>query len=121
MGMGFAPTEEPAPPGRHSAYAGCHWLQRIDYDGRPCGLEVYQWQPNAKRWCRPNEYAQDRNVSLQGYEYVAACPTPAFPDELKAVERAMEFLKGTSFAEEADYQTVKRLVGEHLFTTPKKA
>jgi hypothetical protein len=63
--------------------AGFHFLQRVDFDGRTCGLEVYQWQPNAKKWCRCNEYASDRDLVLEDYVYDSPCPLPISLRDLK--------------------------------------
>lgn len=90
---GYAPSTEPVPPSYHVGMAGHHWVERIDYDGRSCGLEVYQWQPSVKKWCRPNEYAQDRDVDLTGYRYVAVCPTPMFEEEAEEVKKIFDDLQ----------------------------
>jgi hypothetical protein len=115
----------PVPPGFHTGHAGFHYLQRIDYDGRPCGLEIYQWQPTAKLWCRPNEYARGRDLELIGYRYVATCPTPPFAEELESAERMLKYLKGKISAKNTpqtrlDFDVFQRLVREHLFVLPKK-
>lgn len=63
-------------------------MERVDYDGRATGLEVYQWQPQAKLWCRPNEYACGLDLELIGYRYVGPCKRPLFQqekDDLKAL------------------------------------
>lgn len=118
---GASPVTPPAPPGYHFARAGFHFLQRIDYDGRSCGLEVYQWQPGAKLWCRPNEYSSGRDLDLIGYEYVAVCPTPPFVDELESVKRVLSHLKHNVPEDlQADLETFRRLVSEHLMTHPQR-
>lgn len=112
---GQSPTEMPRPAGFHVGHAGFHFLERIDYDGRPCGTEVYQWQPSAELWCRPNEYAQGRNLDLIGYRYVAACPLPPFADEVQAAGRALKKLEAkVDPADQADFEVLKRLFHEHL-------
>lgn len=90
---GRAPSTMPVPPSYHIGMAGVHWMERIDYDGRPCGLEVYQWQPSEKLWCRPNEYSSGRDLELIGYRYVAPCPTPMFDEEAKEVKKIFDDLQ----------------------------
>lgn len=82
------------PPGHHIGMAGCHWVKQVDYDGRSLGsLEVYQWQPFAKQWCRPNEYAMDRNLDLVHYVWVAPCPLPVTPQEYAEVKATLTKIK----------------------------
>jgi len=98
---GQAPTKKPVPRGFHIGYAGFHFLERIDYDGRPCGLEVYQWQPQAELWCRPNEYACGRDLELINYRYVAPCPLPRTEEQKQKLDAifsdlALRFKSGNS-------------------------
>lgn len=81
------------PPRRHLHRAGWHFVERIDYDGRTCGLEVYQWQPQAQKWCRPNEYASNRDIDLVNYRWVAECHLPLFPDEIEPVQAVLEDMR----------------------------
>ena len=117
-------TEIPLlPPLKEQGYARHHWVERIDYDGRGCGLEVYQWQPHARMWCLPNRYAQGdfSNTDLKGYRYVAICPTPPFEEEVEVVHKLLkEFGKNLRPEQKADFEAFKQLVGEHLFVHPKK-
>lgn len=114
------------PPGHHIQYAGCHWVRRMDYDGHPGGLEVYQWQPGAQKWCRVNEYAQDRDLELLGYVYVALCPMPPFEEEVeearKAYDHAVKQAVASLQGEQLRYmETLSRLINEHVFNVhPKK-
>lgn len=122
---GYAPTEMPVPPSYHVGRAGCHWMERIDYDGRPCGLEVYQWQPGAKKWCLPNQYAQDRDLELIGYRYVAPCPTPMFEQEAEEVKEIFDdlelrFVSGNSVPvtkasiDQKQYEKLRRLFYDYV-------
>lgn len=67
---------EPIPPGCHKNYAGHHWLERIDIDGRRCGLTVLQWNPKAQKWTFSNMVATDSYIDTRGWVYVAECPLP---------------------------------------------
>lgn len=73
------------PPKRHCKNAGIHWVEQVDYDGRGCGLEVWQWQPGIQKWCRPNDYARNNDRDLIHYRWIAVCPTPAFKEEVEEV------------------------------------
>ena len=65
------------PPSKYLKHAGCHWVERLNGDGFGMGLEVYQWQPSSKKWCRPNEYdTYGMEVDLSGYKWIAECPYP---------------------------------------------
>lgn len=88
-GRGSAPL---VPPKHHFYRAGHHWVQKIDYDGRGLGLEVYQWQPASQKWCRPNEYACGLDRELVDYVWVAPCHMPLFPDEVEGVKAVLEDL-----------------------------
>lgn len=87
------------PPKRYLKYGYHHWVERIDYDGRSQGLEVYQWQSGVQKWCRPNEYASGRDVDLVYYRWVALCPTPPFKEEVEDVQKIIERVR-LSFAED---------------------
>lgn len=91
--LGHAPKEKPVPPGYLSQYAGYHWLRRIDFDGRPDGLYVFQWQPQAQLWCRPNEYACGLDLDLIGYEYLSPCPLPLDVEEKDELRKVMDDLE----------------------------
>jgi hypothetical protein len=105
----------PVPPGIHLQRAGFHFLHQLDYDGRAGGLEVYQWQPNAKRWCRCNEYASDRDLTLDDYEYVAPCPLPITLDELKTKLKAMDEHHDTKgFIPTNDWNQLVQLIRENI-------
>lgn len=75
------------PPAHHIGLAGHHWVQYVDFDGRPCGSKVLQWQPVARRWCLPDDYARGNDFNVTSYEYVAPCPMPLFPDDLERLQR----------------------------------
>ena len=117
------PTEIPLlPPASEQPYARHHWVERVDYDGHGCGLEVYQWQPHARKWCLPNRYAQGdiSDVELKGYRYVAICPTPPFAEEVEEARKLLkEFEQHLRPEQKERFETLKRLIGEHLFTLPK--
>lgn len=104
------------PPKSQMGYANHHWVRRIDFDGRPCGLEVYQWQPSAQKWCLPNEYACNRDKDLAGYSYVALCPTPPFAEEVEIVRQIVGKIPTAS----QDHDTFHRLIREHLYVLPKE-
>lgn len=87
------------PPMRYRNFAYCHWVQAVDYDGRGQGLEVYQWQASAKKWCRPNEYDTGRDLDLVGYRWVALCPAPPFKEEVQDVQKIIQRVR-LSFAED---------------------
>ena len=112
------PTEIPLlPPSHELRYAGIHWVERMDYDGRGTGLEVWQWQPETQKWCRPNDYARGNDHELKGYRYVAVCPMPMFPDELKSVEKIVKLIKGKIPPELGeDYKTFKRFIEPFLIS-----
>ncbi len=86
------------PPQRYKGMAFHHWVERIDYDGRACGLEVYQWQPGVQKWCYPNQYACGQDKELVHYRWVALCPIPPFKEEVADVQKIIERLR-QSFAE----------------------
>ncbi|WJJ54953.1 hypothetical protein [Xanthomonas phage RTH11] len=87
------------PPMKYRQMGYSHWVERIDYDGRSCGLEVYQWQAHAGKWCRPNEYASGRDLDLVNYRWVALCPNPPFKEEVEEVQQIIQRLR-LSFAED---------------------
>ncbi len=73
----MAGNANPVPRGNHVRYAGAHWLELCDSDGHRHGLEVFQWQPQAQRWCRPNQYATIHgDVDLSRYVYVGPVSLP---------------------------------------------
>lgn len=117
-------TEIPLlPPLREQARANHHWVERIDYDGRACGLEVYQWQPHARKWCLPNCFAQggSSDKDLKGYRYVAICPTPPYPEEVTVVQKLLkQFGKNLKPDMKEDFETFKRVIGEQIFVHPQK-
>ena len=61
------------PSARRINYAGHHWLTRVDYDGHRCGSIVLQWQPQARRWCLPDDYARGNDFDVSSYEYLSPC------------------------------------------------
>jgi len=111
--MSGLPKEPPVPPGRHIGFAGFHFLQRVDYDGRTQGLEVYQWQPTAKKWCRCNEYASDRDLDLADYVYEAPCPIPITLGEVKGQADLIDsqFVAASAFLSETFVEEWKTLYG----------
>lgn len=109
------------PPKRYLKFGYCHWVQRIDYDGRPQGLEVYQWQASAQKWCRPNEYSSGRDIDLIHYEWVALCPTPPFKHEVQDVQAILAKLRvsvesGDSHhrISRADFEKVALMFAENI-------
>ncbi len=81
------------PPKRFLRFAYNHWVQRLDYDGHACGLEVYQWQPNAQKWCLPNQYACGSDKDLCGYVWMGICPTPAHTQETDEILALLKTIK----------------------------
>lgn len=81
------------PPKSHIHRGGVHWVERIDYDGRSQGLEVYQWQPSAQKWCRINEYDTGGDLELVNYRWVAVCPMPVFKEEYLEVKATLEKIR----------------------------
>lgn len=116
-GRVVTPPKGLVPPGKERFYAKHHWVTRVDVDGRTCGLEVYQWQPGTQRWCRPNEYASERDLELEGYRYIAVCPTPPFEQELAVFDEILNELRTTVVLTRMPPERRElffRLIGEHL-------
>lgn len=88
------------PPKGYKGMSFHHWVERIDYDGRSCGLEVYQWQPGVQKWCYPNQYACGLDKDLVNYRWVALCPIPPFKQEVQEVQEIIQRLRN-SFAEDS--------------------
>jgi len=67
---------EPIPPMTYLKRADHHWLEKIDYDGSPCGLIVLQWNPIARRWSHSDHVGTGLYVNTVGWKYIAHCPLP---------------------------------------------
>lgn len=107
------------PPKRHLNFAYHHWVERVDCDGHRCGLEVWQWQPRAKMWCKPNDYARGNDHALSDYVYIGLCPTPPFAPEAAEARRAFEaLLQGHTWDTIAgkDRDSLERLIREHILS-----
>jgi hypothetical protein len=75
-------TDIPLFPKRADLRKALHyWVEFIDIDGRGTGLKVYQWQPGAKAWCLPNNYATGIEEELRGYVIRGRCYEPPFQEE----------------------------------------
>lgn len=98
------------PPGRHAHGSDCHWVERIDYDGRACGLEVYQWQPGVKAWCLPNQHATGIALELRDYRWVSVCPLPMFDSEVEDLKQRLRKFVLSSQDVEILRQTVMDLI-----------
>lgn len=72
------------PPSRFQRFAYCHWVVKIDYDGRELSKEIWQWQPHAKSWCKPGNVPTGEANQLLGYIHVALCPYPSHQRKLKS-------------------------------------
>lgn len=104
------------PPGRHVGMAGCHWVAHVDCDGRSLGsLEVYQWQPFAKKWCRPNEHASDRNLDLVNYRWVAPCPLPVTAPEFNEVKATLTKIKNGEKVSPEQMEQLMLIFHEQVF------
>lgn len=73
---GFHSPLEPKPPGYHSKLAGFHWLRAVDFDGRPDGHYVLQWNPGTERWSQMGDVATGRYVDTAGWVYIGTCEIP---------------------------------------------
>lgn len=109
------------PTAYHESRSQCHWVTRIDFDGRETGLEVWQWQPQARKWCRPNQYACGMDDLLVGYKWVAVCPTPPFADEVEAVKAIIAECDAeindddeSFLISKKDYRTLRRMLYEQV-------
>lgn len=69
------------PPPAYLGYAYVHWVEGSLFGS---GLELWQWQPAAQIWCRPNEYSSGRDHSLAGYKWAGLCPPPPLSDEYES-------------------------------------
>lgn len=78
------------PPPHHFQHAGLHWIAEIDPDGRPEAAELYQWQPSAKAWCKPDDIATGRDVTLDNHVYVSPAPGPLPKYFLEQMAEAIE-------------------------------
>lgn len=109
------------PPGREIAMANSHWVRRkhaLTHE-----MEVWQWQPGVKQWCRPSEIATGRNFDLVDYDYVARCPTPPFPSEMEVFSNALEKLRrGVPYTKltESECEIFNRLIFEQVMVYPRK-
>lgn len=109
------------PPGREVGMANAHWVRRkgaLTED-----MEIWQWQPGVKQWCRPSEIATGRNHVLNDYEYVARCPTPPFRAELEMFSNTLKQLRdGVPFTElkESERELFNQLIYEQIMVYPRK-
>ncbi len=107
------------PPGREVGFANCHWVHP---SGNGSGLEVWQWQPSAKKWCRPNQFACDMNHDLIGYKYVAICPLPVTEEELVEFRATHDQIRESAFFQalpEAQREQFNLLIAEQMYVYPK--
>lgn len=111
------------PPGRYSRLSGCHWVQWVNSDGQSQGLEVYQWQPQAQKWCRVNQAGSgpEAHRDLVGYQWIAVCPFPPFPNEVLATKSVLARLdqlvnRGvqTVSLSKVEYEDLSRLIREQI-------
>lgn len=87
------------PPASYLGYAHTHWVESDLFGG---GLELWQWQPGAQLWCRPNQYACGLDFDLKGYRWQGLCPPLPSSDEYESVaaliRRKMEEAAGSDGA-----------------------
>lgn len=69
------------PPAAYLGHAHVHWVEGSLFGS---GLELWQWQPAAQIWCRPNEYSSGRDNALAGYRWAGLCPPPPLSDEYES-------------------------------------
>lgn len=109
------------PPGREIGYANCHWVKASGQYGHN-EMEIWQWQPGVKKWCRPNEHASGRDHDLIDYTYVARCPLPPFREELDEFMVVVEKLRSgiaLTALSEAEQSAFNRMIYENLQNYPK--
>jgi hypothetical protein len=105
---------KPVPPARHLRRAGMHWLERFDCDGHAQGLEVFQWQPQAQQWCRPNGYATyNGNLSLNEYVYIGPCILPALDEDRAAYQELRKELESAEQVSSACHSKYLRIDRKH--------
>lgn len=106
------------PPKKYLQFAFHHWVEQIDSDGRGMGLVVMQWQPGAKSWCLPNQYASGVALPLNGYVWRGLCPTPPLRDELIEFNQALDKIKESKILDGVlngvEKETFLRLIHEHI-------
>ena len=70
------------PPARYQSGAWCFWVADRDYDGRRSTfVQVWQWQPGAKSWCKPGFAGTGQSEPLNGFEILGVCPMPLYKEE----------------------------------------
>ena len=82
------------PPNRYLNGAHCFWVADRDYDGRLSSfVQVWQWQPGAKSWCKPGFAGTGQEEKLMGYEILGICPLPLSQEETEELLNNIRKLK----------------------------
>ena len=109
------------PPKHYRRFAYHHWIEGVDTDGRSTGAVVYQWQPQAGKWCKPNQYACGLDIELttDKHHYVDLCPMPAFKVDQDKFRTILDKLRDSDAyrslpEDERDHFSL--LVFEHVLT-----